>query len=108
MAFIKNLRSDPIRGMFATVQFIQLPPAISKNAKIKIYKDVILHLDLCGRLSHELRTPENGIRRDTFGHKKEEVTGGWGKFHNEELRNLHSSPNIIRTIKLRRVGRLDM
>jgi hypothetical protein len=30
-----------------------------------------------------------------------EVTGGWRKLHNEELRDLHSSPSIIRTIKSR-------
>jgi hypothetical protein len=31
------------------------------------------------------------------------VTGGWRKLHNEELHNLYSSPNIIRTIKSRRM-----
>jgi hypothetical protein len=29
------------------------------------------------------------------------VTGDWRKLHNEELHNLHSSPNIIRMIKSR-------
>jgi hypothetical protein len=29
--------------------------------------------------------------------------GGWRKLHNEELRNLYSSPSIIRMIKLRRM-----
>jgi hypothetical protein len=27
------------------------------------------------------------------------LTGGWRKLYNEELRNLYSSPNIIRMIK---------
>jgi hypothetical protein len=31
------------------------------------------------------------------------VTGGWRKLHNEELRNLYSSPSIIRMIKSRRM-----
>jgi hypothetical protein len=35
--------------------------------------------------------------------KRDRVTGGWRKLHNEELRNLHSSPSIIRIIKLRRM-----
>jgi hypothetical protein len=30
------------------------------------------------------------------------VTGGWRKLHNEELRDLYSSPNIIRMIKSRK------
>jgi hypothetical protein len=38
-----------------------------------------------------------------FGSKREEVTGGWRKLHNEELRNLYSSPCIIRMIKSRRM-----
>jgi hypothetical protein len=31
------------------------------------------------------------------------VTGDWRKLHNEKLRNLYSSPNIIRMIKPRRM-----
>jgi hypothetical protein len=36
--------------------------------------------------------------RRIFGSKRDEVTGGWRKLHNEELHNLYSSPSIIRTI----------
>jgi hypothetical protein len=28
-----------------------------------------------------------------------EVAGGWEEFHNEELHNLHSAPNILRALK---------
>jgi hypothetical protein len=38
-----------------------------------------------------------------FGPKRDGVTGGWRKLHNEELHNLHSSPSIIRIIKSRRM-----
>jgi hypothetical protein len=38
-----------------------------------------------------------------FGPKRDEVTGGWRKLHNEELHNFYSSPNIIRMIKSRRM-----
>jgi hypothetical protein len=43
-------------------------------------------------------------RRRTFGLRKKEVTGSWRKQDNEELRNFHSSPNVIRVIKSGRMG----
>jgi hypothetical protein len=43
------------------------------------------------------------VLRRIFGLKRDEVTRGWRKLHNEELQNLYSSPNIIRMIKLRRM-----
>jgi hypothetical protein len=41
--------------------------------------------------------------RKIFGQKRDELTGGWRKLHNEELHNLYSSPSIIRVIKSRRM-----
>ena len=38
-----------------------------------------------------------------FGPKRDEVTGEWRKLHNEELKGLYSSPNIVRVIKSRRM-----
>ena len=38
-----------------------------------------------------------------FGPRKDEVTGEWRRFHNEELNDLYSSPNIVRVIKSRRM-----
>jgi hypothetical protein len=46
---------------------------------------------------------ENRVLRIIFGPKRDEVTGGWRKLHNEELHNLYSSPSIIRMIKSRRM-----
>jgi hypothetical protein len=77
--------------------------------KIKIYKTIILPVVLygCETLSltlmgeHRLRVFEIRTLRRIFGPKRDEVTGGWRKLHNEELHGLYSSPSIIRVIKAR-------
>jgi hypothetical protein len=38
-----------------------------------------------------------------FGPKRDEATGEWRKLHNEKLRDLYSSPSIIRMVKSRRM-----
>jgi hypothetical protein len=43
------------------------------------------------------------VLRKIFGPKGDEVTGRWRKLHNEELHNVHSSPNAIRMMKSRRM-----
>jgi hypothetical protein len=58
-------------------------------------------LSLTLREEHRLRVFENRVLRRIFRPKRDEVTGGWIKLHNEELHNLYSSPSIIRTIKSR-------
>jgi hypothetical protein len=44
---------------------------------------------------------ENRVLRRIFGLKRDVVTGGWRKLHNEKLRDMYSSPSIIRMIKSR-------
>jgi hypothetical protein len=46
---------------------------------------------------------ENKVLRRIFGQKRDEVTGGLRKLHTEKLRDLYSSPSIIRIIKSRRI-----
>jgi hypothetical protein len=46
---------------------------------------------------------ENKVLRRIFGPKRAEVAGGWIQLHIEELRDLYSSPSIIRIIKSRRM-----
>jgi hypothetical protein len=60
-------------------------------------------LSLTLREEHRLRVFENGMLRIIFGPKRDEVTGGWRKLHNEELHGLYSSPSIVRVIKARRI-----
>jgi hypothetical protein len=43
----------------------------------------------------------NRVLRRIFGPKRDEVTGEWRKLHNEKLRDLYSSPSIIRIIESR-------
>jgi hypothetical protein len=45
------------------------------------------------------------VLRRIFGPKRDGVTEGWRKLHNEELHNFYSSPSIIRIIKSRMMRR---
>jgi hypothetical protein len=49
-----------------------------------------------------LRVFKNRVLRRIFGHKRDEVTGEWGRLHNEELYVLYSFLNIIRVIKAKK------
>jgi hypothetical protein len=55
------------------------------------------------REEHRLRVFENRVLRRIFGPKRDEVTGEWRKLRIDELRDLYSSPRIIRIIKSRRM-----
>jgi hypothetical protein len=53
------------------------------------------------RGEHRLSVFENRALRRIFGAKRDVVTGGWRKLHNEELYNLYCSPSIIKIIQSR-------
>jgi hypothetical protein len=60
-------------------------------------------LPLTVREEHRLRVFENKVLRRIFEPKRDEVTGGWRKLHDEELHGLYSSPSIVNVIKARRM-----
>jgi hypothetical protein len=78
---------------------------------MRIYKIIIMSVVLYGcetwsltlREEHRLMVFENRVLRRIFGPKRDNVTGGWRKLHNEEVHNLYSSPSIIRMVKSRRM-----
>jgi hypothetical protein len=75
------------------------------------YKNIILSVVLYGcetwsltlMEEHKPRVFENRVLRRIFVSKTDEVMGGWRKLHNEDLRDLYTSPSIIKIIKSRRM-----
>jgi hypothetical protein len=53
---------------------------------------------------YRLRVFLKRVLRRIFEPKREEVTRGWRRPHNEEFHKLCASPNIIRVIKWRRIN----
>jgi hypothetical protein len=96
---------------YHTVQNILSTGLISKNLAINVNKNMVLSVALYGcktwsltlREDRKIRVFENRVLRGIFGPKRDEVTGEWGKLHNEELNDLYSSPYIVRVIKSRRM-----
>jgi hypothetical protein len=84
---------------------------LTKNLKIKIYRNIILPFVLYGcetwlltlQEERKLRVFENMVLRRIFGPRRDEVTGEWWRLHNEELNDLYCSANIVRVIKSRRM-----
>jgi len=57
------------------------------------------------REERRLRVFENRVPRRIFGPKRDEVIRKWMKLHNEELKGLYLSLNIVWVIKSRWDGR---
>jgi len=55
------------------------------------------------REERKLRVFENMVLRRIFGPRRDELMGEWRRLHNEELKDLYSSPNIVRMIESRRM-----
>jgi hypothetical protein len=70
---------------------------------MRLHKTVILPAVLHGfetwsltlREEHRLRVFENRVLRRIFVPKRDEVTAEWRELHNDELRDLYSSPTRI-------------
>ncbi|KAJ4444117.1 hypothetical protein ANN_05906 [Periplaneta americana] len=114
---INGAREEIERGInmgnacYYSVEKLLSSSLLSKKLKVRIYKTVILPVVLYGcetwtitlREEQRLRVFENKVPRKIFGAKKDEVTGEWRKLHNAELHALHSTPDIIKNIKSRRL-----
>jgi hypothetical protein len=78
---------------------------LPKNTVIKIYRTIILPAVLCEcetwslklREESRLRVYENRKLKKIYEPKRDEVTAEWRTLHNEELNDLYSSPNIVRS-----------
>jgi hypothetical protein len=57
-----------------------------------LYRPETWYLTLRGE--YKLRMLKNKVLKEIFGPKREEVTRGWRKLHNEEPHDLYLSPNI--------------
>jgi hypothetical protein len=102
-------RLNSWNACYHSVQKLSSSQLLSKNVKIRMFKTINLPVvpywcetwALTLREEHRLRVLENRVLRRISGPKRDEVTGGCSKLHNEKLCNLYVSPNTIRMIKSR-------
>jgi hypothetical protein len=95
MIYKRNLNVMKQFNSYPILEFLS-PRLLSKNIKIRIYRTIILPVvlywcetsSLTLRKEHRLRVSENRVLGNTFGPKRDEVTGGWRKPHDKNLHNL--------------------
>jgi hypothetical protein len=104
-------RLNSEKACYHSVQGLLSSRLLSRNLKVKIYKTIILPVISYGcetwsltlKEENKLMVLDNRVLRRIFGPTGDEVMGEWIKLHNVKLRNLYSSPDIIRQIKSRRM-----
>jgi hypothetical protein len=82
-------------------QHFALPAIVNKDIYCGHTDEQTWSLTL--REEHRLRVFENRVYRRIFEPKRDEVTGGRRKLHNEELHGLYPLPSIVRVFKARRM-----
>ena len=101
-----RLRSG--NACYHSAQNILFSRLLSKNLKIRIYRNIIFPVVLYGcetwsltlREERKLRVFENMVLRRIFGPRRDEVKGEWRRLYNENLNDLYSSHNIVRVVIL--------
>ncbi|KAJ4430090.1 hypothetical protein ANN_22299 [Periplaneta americana] len=91
------------------VCYYSVEKLLSSSLHLKIYKTIILPVLLYGIETWTLTLREdqrfeNKVLRKIFGAKRDEVARELTKLRNTELHEFHSSPDIIRNIKSRRLS----
>ena len=87
---------------YYSVQNLLSSRLLSKNLKIKLFRNIIMPVFLYGcetwslslRNGSRLSVFEKRVLRRVFGSKRDEVTGEWRKLHNEERRMVTPYPKL--------------
>jgi len=95
-------RLESGNACYYSVQNLLSSRLLSKNLKIKLFRNIILPVSWYGcetwslsfRNGSRLRVFEKRVLRKVFGSKRDEVTGEWRKLHNEELRIVTPYPKL--------------
>jgi hypothetical protein len=105
---MNELKTDGSQRIWFVIRFriFCLPVCYGKNTKDK-YRTITLPVvpNLCENWSVKLREDrrltvfENRVLKRLLGLKRAKVTEKCRRLHNEELYDLHCSPNIIRVIR---------